>query len=94
MPLIRQLPKRRGFRSPHFRAVTVNLEDIARKFDTGALISPKLLRQKGLVPDLAAPVKVVGTAELNKAYTFQKIKLSAAAKAAVEKAGGKIQDVA
>lgn len=94
MPLIRLLPKRRGFRSPHFPAVTVNLTDIAKKFDTGTIISPKLLRQKGLVPDLSARVKIVGTAELTKAYTFQKIKLSAAAKAAVEKAGGKIQDVA
>src|SRR3989344_1487027 len=66
MPLIRLLPKRRGFHSPNFPDTTVNL---------------------------SAPVKVVGKTELNKSFSFQKIKFSASARAAVEKAGGKIENV-
>mgnify|MGYP001558114572 CR=1 FL=1 len=94
MPLIRLLPKRRGFRSPHLRAATFSLRDIAKIFQGGATITPRILKEKGLLKSLAYPVKIVGTEKLSKAYTFQKIKLSAAAKAAVEKAGGKILDVA
>ncbi|KKW22707.1 MAG: 50S ribosomal protein L15 [Parcubacteria group bacterium GW2011_GWA2_51_12] len=93
MPLIRLLPKRRGFHSPNFPDTTVNLAVIAKKFDAGALISPKILKLNGLIADLSAPVKVVGKTELNKSFSFQKIKFSASARAAVEKAGGKIENV-
>jgi len=64
MPLIRLLPKRRGFHSPNFPDTTVNLAVIAKKFDAGALISPKILKLNGLIADLSAPVKVVGKTEV------------------------------
>lgn len=93
MPLIRQMPKRRGFRSPHPKAQSVRLSRVLNKFSEGDVITPQKLREKHLIEDASLPIKVVGKTPINKKFVFKSVKLSAAAKAAVEKAGGKIADV-
>ena len=49
MPLHRRVPKR-GFHNP-FRVEyeVVNLDQLAAKFDAGAVVTPELLRERGLV---------------------------------------------
>src|ERR1700745_1911746 len=49
MPLHRRVPKR-GFHNP-FRVefAVVNLDAIAAKFDAGTVVTPELLRERGLV---------------------------------------------
>src|SRR6476660_2072433 len=49
MPLHRRVPKR-GFHNP-FRVEyeVVNLDTLAAKFDSGAVVTPELLRERGLV---------------------------------------------
>ncbi|MDP3741561.1 MAG: 50S ribosomal protein L15, partial [bacterium] len=42
MPLIRQMPKSRGFRSPNPKAQTVTLADLTAAFPEGGLVSAKL----------------------------------------------------
>jgi len=92
-PLIRQMPKMKGFRSPHSKPQVVALADIAKKFPEGGAISPKQLEQKGLVTTTAHPIKILGTIEVRRKYEFNHIKFSQSAKLAVEKAGGKIYPV-
>src|SRR5262245_6649280 len=58
MPLHRRVPKR-GFHNP-FRVEysVVNLDTLAERFDAGTVVTPELLREKGLVAGSPARVKV------------------------------------
>ncbi len=93
MPLIRQLPKIRGFKSIHPRAQVVVLEHLAKLFDDGSVIDAKVLYQKGLIENLKIPIKIVGNKTIEKKLEFRGLRLSASAKLAAEKAGGKIHNV-
>lgn len=89
-PFIRQMPKLKGFRSPHAKAEIVSLAQIARIFPDGAKISPKTLAQKGMVKSDRSLVKILGGTEISRKYEFTHVKFSASARAAVAKAGGTI----
>jgi large subunit ribosomal protein L15 len=93
MPLIRQIPKIRGFRSPFPKPQVVALADIDRAFVEGELVSPKTLHGKGLIKDLHNEIKVLGKAKLGKKLRFEKLSFSNPAKQAVEAAGGEIKNV-
>src|ERR687887_2955752 len=60
MPLHRRVPKR-GFHNP-FRVeyAVVNVDTLAAKFETGTVVTPELLRERGIVPGGAGKVKVLG----------------------------------
>lgn len=90
MPLHRQLPKRRGFTSLHAKAQTLNLKDIAEKFNANQTVNPKELVNKGLIKSAQINVKILGEGELKKALTFEKLMVSESARAKIEKVGGKI----
>jgi large subunit ribosomal protein L15 len=90
MPLQRQLPKQRGFKSIHAKAVVLNLNDLDAKFKTGETVNPKILMNKGLVKSSKDEIKVLGSGEIKKALTFESITLSAQALEKIQKAGGKI----
>ncbi len=90
MPLQRQLPKQRGFKSLHAKAQVINLDELNEKFNSGETVNPKILVNKGLVKSSVAEVKVLGSGEIKKALTFESITLSAQALAKIEKAGGKV----
>ena len=86
MPMQRRLPKR-GFKSAllKFNAeVTLSaLEKLG-----AAEVDLVTLKKAGLVGELARVVKVIKTGELTKAVKFTGIGATAAAKAAIEAAGG------
>ncbi len=89
MPLTRRSPKR-GFNN-HFRKVyaIVNVEQLAG-FEAGTVVDFELLWNSGLIKEVknAVGLKVLGSGELNVALTVKADKFSAAAKEAIEKAGG------
>ena len=60
MPLHRRVPKR-GFHNP-FRVEyeVVNLDTLGARFDAGTVVTPELLRERGLVSGGERPVKVLG----------------------------------
>lgn len=84
MPLIRQMPKMRGFRSPHPKPQTIALYDLMRVFPEGGEVTAKLLVQKGLLQSPRQPVKIVGNAPVKVKFEFKDIKLSAGARRSVE----------
>ncbi len=90
MPLHRQLPKRRGFTSLHDKDVVLNLSDLAEKFNAGQTVNPKELKNRGLVKDSQARIKILGRGEFKKSLNFENVAVSAKAKELIEKAGGKI----
>src|SRR6266566_9029489 len=66
MPLHRRVPKR-GFHNP-FRVeyAVVNLDTLGEVFDAGSEVTPDLLRERGLVREATALVKVLGRGDITK----------------------------
>ncbi len=90
MPLHRQLPKKRGFTSMNVKPAVLNLNDLDAKFKAGDKVNPKILYNLGMIKAASQEVKILGSGELKKALTFEKIMVSVPAKEKIEKAGGKI----
>ncbi|MBU3851510.1 MAG: 50S ribosomal protein L15 [Candidatus Paralactobacillus gallistercoris] len=90
MPLFRRLPKR-GFKNVNRKEYAiVNLSDLNR-FDDGAEITATVLLDAGVIKKELSGVKLLANGELNKKLTIKVSKASAAAKQAVEAAGGSIE---
>jgi len=88
MPMQRRLPKR-GFKSAllKFNAeVTLSALNLLDASDIDVLV----LKQAGLVGELAKVVKIIKTGEVTKAFKLNGIGATAAAKAAIEAAGGSV----
>ena len=94
MPLIRRIPKR-GFNN-HFKKVysIVNLNKL-EAFEANSVVDMEILSQKGLIKVFKDSIglKVLGTGTLTKALTVKAKAFSAAAKEAIEKAGGKAEEI-
>ncbi len=86
-PLVRQLPKSRGFKSLQQKPAAVSLSRL-NVFEDGATVDLQALKAKGVVDAAVTKVKIL-QGETKKKLTV-KLPVSAAAKAAVEKAGGKV----
>jgi large subunit ribosomal protein L15 len=88
MPLHRRLPKR-GFHNP-FRVeyAVVNLDTLAEVFDAGSAVTPEVLRERGIVRDASAPIKVLGRGEMAKPLTIKAHKFSETAVKKIAAAGG------
>lgn len=92
MPLYRRLPKR-GFTNPsRIEYNPINL-DALNAFDAGTVVTAEALVGKGLIRRPTDPVKLLARGSLTKALTVKLHKCSEAAKAAVEKAGGKVEEI-
>ncbi len=89
MPMYRRLPKR-GFTNP-FRvpAQPVNLKQLSKV--TAIEVNPETLYSAGLIGKADAPVKILGTGEVDRAYTVRGVQLSAVARTKIEAAGGRIE---
>ena len=71
MPLHRRLPKR-GFNNFDFRDVfiVVNVGDLDDRFESGALINEKSLREVGLVNGPCDKIKLLGDGEVENVYNM------------------------
>ena len=99
MPIHMRMRKLRG---PHmkksmpfepFRTHTqpVNLSDLERRFDAGAEVTPETLVEKGLATRKGIDVKILAKGTLSKKLTVRAHRFSAAARAAIEAAGGTVE---
>ncbi|MDQ7745195.1 50S ribosomal protein L15 [Hydrogenophaga pseudoflava] len=88
MPLQRRLPKR-GFKSAQLQ---FNAEVTLADLNTvdAAEIDLLVLKQAGLVSQLAKRVKVIKTGDITRAVKLKDIGATAGAKAAIEAAGGSL----
>jgi large subunit ribosomal protein L15 len=93
LPLIKRLPRKRGFIN-HFRIeyTTVNTSDL-NKLDSGSEVTAEILKTAGIIKTLTNPIKVLGDGEIDRPLTVKANKFSASAKAKIEKAGGKVEEV-
>ncbi|MBE3071771.1 MAG: 50S ribosomal protein L15 [Acidobacteria bacterium] len=88
MPLHRRVPKR-GFHNL-FRVeyAIVNLDALADRFEAGTVVTPELLRERGLVNGAERPVKILARGDLGKALTVRAHKFSGKAAEKIAAAGG------
>ena len=88
MPLIRRVPKR-GVNNAQFKTLwaIVNLDSLNR-FENGAAVDEKTLLEAKLIRKPFEGVKILASGELTKKLAVVANQASAAAKAAIEKAGG------
>lgn len=74
--LIQRLPKKRGFKSKKQPVSVVKLIDIAAKFNSGDLISPKTLLSHGLVENKQNPIKIIGANPDKLVFNIKGLKFS------------------
>ena len=88
MPLHRRIPKRgfhNGFRTEY---AVVNLDTLADRFDDGTVITPELMRERGLIHSTRQPIKVLARGDISKKLTVQAHKFSGKAAEKILAAGG------
>jgi large subunit ribosomal protein L15 len=88
MPLHRRVPKR-GFHNL-FRTdyAVVNLDLLAERFEAGTVVTPELLRERGLVNGPERRVKILARGDIGKALTVRAHKFSGKAAEKIAAAGG------
>jgi large subunit ribosomal protein L15 len=88
--LTMRTPKLRGFHNRwKKRFAVLNLTRLNR-FEDGAEIRPEILLETGLIKDVGAGIKVLGTGDLNRRLTIHAHRFSAEARRKIEAAGGTV----
>ncbi len=90
-PLYRRIPKR-GFNNRRFETkyAVINLSDLNR-FNDGDVVTPELLKEKGIIKKQLNGVKVLGNGELDKKITVKANRFSTKAVTKIESKGGKAE---
>jgi len=93
LPLIKRLPQKRGFVNI-FRTEysTVNIDKLGI-FEPGSEVTPEKLVAAGVVKSLRRPIKILAAGEIAHPLVIKANKFSAAAKAKIEAAGGRVEEV-
>ncbi|GAB4547753.1 MAG: 50S ribosomal protein L15 [Anaerolineales bacterium] len=97
LPFFRRLPFLRGegFTPPNQVDYNeVNLDQIAQAFKANAEVTPETLEQARLLRDLRNPVALLGRGDVTVALKVRVHRISAGAKAKIEKAGGSVELIA
>ena len=93
LPLIKRLPRKRGFVNIfRIEYSVVNLDNL-NVFEPGSEVDPERLVAAGLVKSLRRPIKVLAEGDINHPLVVKAHKFSAAAKAKIEAVGGKVEEV-
>ena len=93
LPLIKRLPQKRGFVNI-FRTEysVINLSKL-NMFESGSEVTPERLVAAGLVKSLRHPVKILAEGDIEHPLLVKAHKFSTAAKAKIEAAGGRVEEV-
>ncbi|MEK7352962.1 MAG: 50S ribosomal protein L15 [Chloroflexota bacterium] len=93
LPIIKRLPRKRGFTN-NFRigysVVNMNKLDI---FESGSEVTPEKLLSAGLVKSLRQPVKILAAGDITHPLVVKAHKFSTAAKAKIEAVGGSVEEM-
>lgn len=91
MPLQRRVPKR-GFNNifaAHY--VSINVDELNKRFEDGAVIDAKAISDAGIIKNTRDGIKILGRGEVTKKLTVIASSFSASAKEKIEAAGGKAE---
>jgi len=97
LPFYRRLPFMRGQGFTPLNRVDyneVNLDQLTESFKAGTEVTPETLANAHLLRDSRNPVVILGRGELNVALKIRAHRVTAGAKAKIEKAGGNVELIA
>jgi len=91
-PLFRRLPKR-GFNNTQFETkfAVINLSDLNKFFNDGDVVTPEILKERGIIKKQLSGVKVLANGTLEKKLTVKAERFSIEAIRKIEAAGGKTE---
>ena len=91
-PLYRRLPKR-GFKNTRFETkyAVINLSDLDKYFNDGDVVTPDVLKEKGIIKKQLNGVKVLANGTLTKKLTVKANRFSSIAVTKIEESGGKTE---
>jgi large subunit ribosomal protein L15 len=93
LPLIKRLPRKRGFTNIFRTEYSTVSVGTLNAFDAGTEVAPEIMLSAGIIKSLAKPIKILADGDIDRALTIRAHKFSAAAKAKIEAAGGKAEEV-
>ncbi|MFN8482819.1 MAG: 50S ribosomal protein L15 [Anaerolineae bacterium] len=94
LPLVRRLPHKRGFVNINRVEVSeVNLDRLSEAFDAGADVTVEAMVAAGLIKSATSPVKILARGEIDKPLTVRAHRFSANARAKIEAAGGRVEEI-
>ncbi len=90
LPFYLKLPLR-GFKNPRRREyATLNVARLQRHFKAGDEVTPRLLKERGIVKDLKCGLKILGEGELKFPLTVHAHRFSREARRKIEAVGGRV----
>ena len=91
-PIYRRIPKR-GFNNKRFEVkyATINLASLDKYFNDGDVVTPEVLKEKGIVKKQLSGIKVLANGDLTKKLTVKAQRFSSSAVTKIENAGGKAE---
>jgi large subunit ribosomal protein L15 len=96
LPFFRRLPfmRGKGFTPPNqVEYNEVNLDQLNEVFKAESDVTPESLEAARLLRDVRNPVVILGRGDLNVALKIRVHRVSASAKAKIEKAGGSVETI-
>ena len=93
LPLIRRLPRKRGFTNIFkINYSLVNIDKL-NQFETGGEVTPERLVAVGVVKSLRQPIKILAGGDITHPLLVKANRFSAAAKAKIEAVGGTVEEI-
>jgi len=94
--LIKKFPKLKGYRSKRRPngVVVLNVENIAKKFESNEIVNPKSLIEKRLIRRIKGKlpaVKILGEGKIERKLIVEDCEVSESAREKIEKAGGEVK---
>ena len=93
LPIIKRLPRKRGFTNIFRDEYTIVNVGRLNTFAADVEVTPQSLLEAGLIKSIKQPVKILGDGEINRPLTVKAKKFSSAAKAKIEAAGGRAEEI-
>lgn len=89
--LMLSTPKLGGFRSLVAKPVEVRLSDLNKYYQAGETVTLETLKEKKVISKNSKSAKIILSGELKNKLSVSGVKVTAGAKAAIEKAGGEVK---
>ena len=93
LPLIKRLPRKRGFVNIFRVEYSIVNIDKLNIFESGSEVTPEKLLAAGLVKSTRQPIKILANGEISHPLMVKANKFSTAAKTKIEAAGGNAEEV-
>jgi large subunit ribosomal protein L15 len=92
LPLIKRLPRKRGFTNIFRIEYSIVSVGALNAFESGTEVTPELMLAAGLIKSSSRPVKILSDGDIDRPLTVKAQKFSSSAKAKIEAAGGKAEE--